>query len=150
MTKEIENHHSPIEKLLEARKSDSITNMSVEDLRDIVVVAEYHISLLEQIIQNLREPQSRGGRTRGVNKDTGEDVFEKRRGFAVTWMLREFAKNSNRQFNALLIEFQQHDALPFNQNNLQEVWRRWNSELNEDEKNRLLANYNQIAQNKLQ
>jgi hypothetical protein len=135
-----ESPQSPIEKLLEVRKSERIISMSVDDLRDTLVAAEYHINLLEQIIQNFREPQSRGGKTRGIDKETGKNTFAERRNHAAIWMLDQFSKNKQRTFSFLEIRFTKNLPLPFNKNNLHDVWENWTYCFNDEEKSKLLAN----------
>jgi hypothetical protein len=140
MTDEIKVQYSPIEKLLEVRRSDRITNMSEEELRDTLVAAEYHINLLEQIIQNLRNPQSIGGRTRGIDKETGKNIFTERRKHAAVWMLQQFSENKQRTFSFLERRFERDSQLPFNKNNLHGVWEFWTHWLTEEEKSKLLEN----------
>jgi hypothetical protein len=135
-----ESPQSPIEKLLEVRKSERIISMSVDDLRDTLVAAEYHIKLLEQIIQNFREPQSRGGKTRGIDKETGKNTFAEKRNHAAVWMLDQFSKNKQRTFSFLEIRFTKNLPLPFNKNNLHDVWENWTYCFNDEEKSKLLAN----------
>jgi hypothetical protein len=140
MLDKFESPQSPIEKLLEVRKSDRIVSMPVDDLRDTLVAAEYHINLLEQIIKNFREPQSRGGKTRGINKETGKNTFAERRNYAAVWMLDQFSKNKQRTFSFLEIRFTNSLPLPFNKNNLHDVWENWTYFFNDEEKSKLLAN----------
>lgn len=146
MTKPIdeEPYSTPVEKLLEFRNSELINGMSIGDLQDMLVVSRYHITLLENILAEIRKPQSEGGKNRGINKETGENLFDQRRALAAAWMLKEFSKTRSRQFKVLNIAFQQETNLPFNHTNLLEVWRRWKSELNEEEKKELLANCDQM------
>ncbi len=141
---------TPVEKLLELRNSELVSGMSTDDLKDMLVISRYHITLLENTLAEIRKPQSKGGRNRGTDKKTGKNLFDERRSLAAAWMLIEFTKIKSRQFKALLIEFQQKTDLPFNKTNLLEVWRKWKSELNESEKYNLLANCNQIMKKKLQ
>lgn len=135
-----ENPESPIEKLLEVRNNERIISMSIDELRDTLVAAVYHINLLEQIIQDFREPQSRGGQTRGIDKETGKNIFVERRNHAAVWMLDQFSKNKQRTFSFLEIRFINNLPLPFNKNNLHDVWENWTYRLNEEEKSKLLAN----------
>lgn len=135
-----ESPQSPIEKLLKVRKSERIMSMSVDDLRDTLVAAEYHINLLEQIIQNFRKPQSRGGQTRGIDKETGKNIFTERRKHAAVWMLQKFSEHKQRTFSFLERRFERDSKLPFNKNNLHDVWENWTYCFNEEEKSKLLAN----------
>ncbi len=137
---EFENTESPIEKLFDVRNSERIISMSIDELQDSLVVAAYHINLLEQIIQNFRKPQSRGGQTRGIDKETGKNIFSERRNHAAVWMLDQFSKNKQRTFSFLEIRFTNNLPLPFKKNNLRDVWENWTYCLNEEEKSKLLAN----------
>jgi len=136
---------TPVEKLLELRNSELINGMSTEDLKDLLVVSRYHISLLDSILAEIREPQSRGGTNRGINKETGESIFEKGRRHAAVWMIEQFRGNSQRTFSFLERRFEQKTQLPFNKNNLRDAWKNWKL-LTEEQKLKLLANLEHLYQ----
>jgi hypothetical protein len=140
MTDKVETLQSPIEMLLEVRKSERIISMSIDELQDTLVAAVYHINLLEQIIQNFRNPQSRGGQTRGIDKETGKNSFEEKRKHAAAWMLGQFSQNKQRSFSFLERRFEKNQGLPFNKNNLRDVWKNWTYFFNDEQKSKLLAN----------
>jgi hypothetical protein len=148
MTKpnDVEPYSTPVEKLLELRNSELINGMSTEDLKDLLVISRYHITLLESILTEIRKPQSRGGKTRGINKDTGESIFEKGRRHAAVWMLEQFSGNSQRTFSFLERRFEQKTQLPFNNNNLHDAWKNWNEVLNDEQKQKLLADLEYVRQ----
>ncbi len=135
-----------VEKLLELRNSELISGMSTEDLKDLLVVSRYHISLLESMLAEIRKPQSRGGKNRGINKENGESIFEKGRRHAAVWMLEQFKENRKRTFSFLERRFEQKTQLPFNKNNLHDAWKNWNEVLDEKQKQKLLANLSYVNQ----